>query len=338
MSKKNNGNHINKSKFGVSEYVSIFVCVLIGIAMIIVAIFWDKQKTSNGTEESDDYYVVDLRSSEGEVFSSEEIESEAEEDGLPYEIIEVDTSGVGVGELVLVNKDHEYTFKDETEIVEVYENKSQKYKLGTGDEKLYFKTIQAANEFLGDFYDVTGKKNATLVNGYFSFDEQQKKYESYIKSATPEDAQKWGVKAGFSDHHTALSFNLMLYPSDGVIGEGDYAWITENAHKYGFILRYPTDKSEITLVKDDNHFRYVGIPHAEYMYKNNLVLEEYIEALEKTTYSNPLKFQSGNKEYMIYFIPADSSSQVTEIKVPKGYSYTCSGDNANGFIITAYLS
>ena len=85
--------------------------------------------------------------------------------------------------------------------------------LKRGEEKLFEKTILSANDFLGDFYDLSGETNVTMINGYITKEEQQQKYEKYIKSVSAEEAQKWGIKAGASDHHTGLSFNLMLFCS-----------------------------------------------------------------------------------------------------------------------------
>lgn len=59
------------------------------------------------------------------------------------------------------------------------------------------------------------------------------------------------------------------------------AWLKQNAHKYGFIIRYPEDKVDITRIDYEPwHIRYVGIYHATYMYVNNLCLEEYVELQE----------------------------------------------------------
>lgn len=57
-----------------------------------------------------------------------------------------------------------------------------------------------------------------------------------------------------------------------------FEWLSENAYKYGYILRYPKNKEHITgIMYEPWHYRYVGNPHAEIIHKNNIVLEEYIE-------------------------------------------------------------
>ncbi len=331
------GEHISKTKYGLSEYLAFSVCIIVTIVMVVM--LFNPKDVSNSQSSSDDgYTVIDLNSKDENLGSVDTSVEESSEDGVEYFTLKVDADSVYIGDLILVNNTHLYAFKDKTEIVEVYEYKNKKYKIGSGEECLFEKTILAANEFLGDFNDISGLTNVTMVSGYITEEAQNAKYESYIKSVTPEEAQKWGVKAGGSDHHTGLSFNLTLYPSGGKIGEGEYSWLTENAYRYGFILRYPEDKSEITSVKDNNHFRYVGIPHAEYMYVNNLTLEEYIEQLGKTNYKAPLEIKSGNKEYAVYYFPADSSSSETEIKIPEGFEYSVSGNNIDGFIVTVNMT
>ena len=82
------------------------------------------------------------------------------------------------------------------------------------------------------------------------------------------------------------------------------------------------------------HFRYVGVPHSIYMTKNNMVLEEYLDFLQKYTSNSPLyiKDDEGN-EWLIYYV-AESNDYETEIPVPQDKEYSISGDNYSGFIVT----
>jgi len=60
-------------------------------------------------------------------------------------------------------------------------------------------------------------------------------------------------------------------------GQQVYAWLADNAWKYGFILRYPEDKTEITKADYEPwHYRYVGKEAAKEIYESGLCLEEYI--------------------------------------------------------------
>ena len=115
----------------------------------------------------------------------------------------------------------------------------------------------------------------------------------------------------------------------------DFTWIYENAHKYGFINRYPNVCEEHTGFNSEVrvHFRYVGIEHATYIYENNICLDEYLELLrEAHGFNNPLTFSVGDKEYQVYYVKY--SGNPTQIPVLKDSNYSISGDNMNGFIVT----
>ena len=106
---------------------------------------------------------------------------------------------------------------------------------------------------------------------------------------TLEDVYKRQVVAapGASAHQSGLAIDFTtsangssLTDSFGTTPVGQ--WLAANSWKYGLILRYPADKTEITgYIYEPWHFRYVGEPHAEYMYKNDLCLEEYYALLQE---------------------------------------------------------
>ena len=115
----------------------------------------------------------------------------------------------------------------------------------------------------------------------------------------------------------------------------DYKWIYENAHKYGFIIRYPNDCEDHTGYNSGTrlHLRYIGVEHATYIYENGICLEEYLELIRtKHTINNPLTFTAQGKEYQVYYFKY--SGNPTSVPVPKDANYEISGDNMNGFIIT----
>ena len=84
--------------------------------------------------------------------------------------------------------------------------------------------------------------------------------------------------AGASDYHIGNSVRLMAWPSKvGSMGEGTFAWFLDNCYSYGFILRYPEDKTDITGVKFEPwHWRYVGVENAYAIKASGLCLEEYL--------------------------------------------------------------
>lgn len=120
--------------------------------------------------------------------------------------------------------------------------------------------------------------------------------------------------------------------------DGNYAWLTEHAADYGFIVRYPAGKTDYTGLDGMTwHFRYVGEPHAKYMYENDLCLEEYLILLQDHTWSDEhLTTTVKGVEYEIYYVPAAEDDTITEIKYPiteTGAQPLISGDNNKGFVV-----
>ena len=115
-------------------------------------------------------------------------------------------------------------------------------------------------------------------------------------------------------------------------------WMVANCWYYGFILRCPDDKTSITGVDyTPHHFRYVGLPHSLIMYENNYCLEEYLDYLKSYTIDQPLTYTTDDASYEIYYYAANSNGE-TEVKIPKKDSYSISGNNTDGFIITVQKS
>ena len=129
----------------------------------------------------------------------------------------------------------------------------------------------------------------TLISGYRSRAEQTELYEEALALAEEEglsrqeaeqEVQKRIQLPGASEHQTGLAID-MSEPE----GQNDEVAnkIAEIAPKYGFILRYPEGKSDITGVNFENwHYRYVGVESAQYMQKHHLVLEEFLALLKES--------------------------------------------------------
>jgi len=120
------------------------------------------------------------------------------------------------------------------------------------------------------------KENIVLKNisAYRSFEYQKKLYESYKKANLP-NLDMSSAQAGTSEHQTGLALDINM-DNINFYNTKEYSWLLKNAHKFGFILRYPKGKEQITGYKFEPwHFRYVGKKHAYFITKNNLTLEEY---------------------------------------------------------------
>ena len=126
--------------------------------------------------------------------------------------------------------------------------------------------------------------NIGINNSYRSIDRQQMIQDEYLIKYGEEFTRKYVAEAGYSEHHTGLAIDIMLYINGGFVREDDKLFFYEDIfkkihnvlYKYGFILRYPKAKFHITGFKYEPwHYRYVGKKNAKNIYKNNLTLEEY---------------------------------------------------------------
>lgn len=120
-------------------------------------------------------------------------------------------------------------------------------------------------------------------SGYRSYNTQVSLYSSYVANHGQAAADTFSAKPGQSEHQTGLSMDItceaMNFQLDDTFGETDEGkWVAENAHKYGFIIRYPKDKEDITgYMYEPWHIRYLGTDLATEVYESGLTLEEYFE-------------------------------------------------------------
>ena len=100
------------------------------------------------------------------------------------------------------------------------------------------------------------------------------------------------AKPGTSEHHLGLAFDITdkRYPQRYTGADNAVEWLSENCYKYGFIVRYPESKTNITgIMGEPWHFRYVGVELAAELKDSGLCLEEYLDALtgDGSTCGNP---------------------------------------------------
>lgn len=116
-------------------------------------------------------------------------------------------------------------------------------------------------------------------SAYRSYATQQDTYTKRVKSQGQEKADEYVAKPGYSEHQTGLCIDL-TNPDRWFVGSTKEAmWLAENAHKFGFIIRYPKGKEDITgTAYEPWHIRYVGKDIAEEIYSKGLTLEEYLQS------------------------------------------------------------
>lgn len=129
----------------------------------------------------------------------------------------------------------------------------------------------------------------TGFSGYRSYEYQTTLYNNYVARDGKEAADRYSARPGYSEHQTGLAFDigeigredLWLTEAFGETAAGQ--WLVEHADEYGFILRYPKGKENLTgFMYESWHFRYVGTEHATKIKQQNVTLEEYLGV-----YDNP---------------------------------------------------
>ena len=137
------------------------------------------------------------------------------------------------------------------------------------------KTVWQAFMNLKDDAAVAGH-DIQLLSGYRSYTTQQNLYNNYVATYGQEEADTFSAKPGTSEHQTGLAMDVGWI--DDAYGEtASGKWLAENCHKYGFIIRYPKGKEDITGYKYEPwHIRYLGVDIATDVYQSGLCLEEYL--------------------------------------------------------------
>ncbi len=192
----------------------------------------------------------------------------------------------GYDELILVNPTHYIPDDYTVNLVTV----QGKYKLDEKAAEHAIDLLAAAKE---------AGYNMQLCSAYRTVEKSAELYQrqinkflklGYSQKDAETEAAKWVAPPGTSEHHTGLSMDLVSSDYWGYYSdlEHDYdkfdsfAWMYEHCAEYGFILRYPEDKQDITgITYEPWHYRYVGVDAAKYIMENGLCLEEYLEEIER---------------------------------------------------------
>ena len=175
--------------------------------------------------------------------------------------------------LVLVNKNNQLL---SNYIPNNLESISLKY---ANKDKYLKKEAKIAFEKLSEDAAKLGYR-IVAVSAYRDYNYQNELFNYYVKEKGLNYALECSAKPGHSEHQTGLALDVegSNKDYDNFENSKDFIWMKDNAHKYGFILRYPKGKEHITGFKYEPwHYRYVGIETAKYIYENNLTLEEYLK-------------------------------------------------------------
>ena len=213
--------------------------------------------------------------------------------------------------------------------------------------------IPLAN-MLEAFYDETSLRTILITNAYEEYEEQEDSildsdiyydddgnYIGYEDIDISEYENSYSNKCAEHSDGYSVDFALYLRESgdfEAFTGEDEYEWFELNSYLYGFVLRYPEGKEELTRTEyQPEHFRYVGEAMAYIMYKNDLCLEEVSDYMSDYTYENPIKVNTISGCYVVYYEKA-SGYDGTAVRIPTGSDgeaqpYTVLGDGGNGYVV-----
>ncbi len=172
--------------------------------------------------------------------------------------------------LILVNKWNKIPENYNVDLVEV-----------PGGEKVDKRIYEPLMKMLEDAKKSNLGRYPLIVSGYRTDEKQKELYnrkiseyrkKGYSKEKAKKEAEMWVAVPGYSEHQLGFAVDINGETYD------IYLWLRSNSYKYGFIFRYPGDKTEITGTAEEVwHYRYVGIEVATYIYENDICLEEYLK-------------------------------------------------------------
>lgn len=177
--------------------------------------------------------------------------------------------------LILVNKWNYIPDDYEVELTELENGESVDKRIYSALQKM-FDTARSDS-----IYPIVASGYRTTEKQQNFMDEKIADYKAKgyaLKEATTK-AEAWVAIPGTSEHQLGLGVDIN---ADGIhsTGEDVYDWLNQNSYKFGFIRRYPADKTDITgVINEPWHYRYVGIEAAAEIHNQGICLEEYLNKL-----------------------------------------------------------
>lgn len=183
------------------------------------------------------------------------------------------------GLLILVNKTHpmdeDYKPDDLTEVKDYVPDRAESTRYMRAEAAKAFDTLvdKAAEDGV----------IIKMTTAYRSYDFQKILFDSYVQKEGEEKANTFSAKPGQSEHQTGLAVDVSSPSVDYQLSD-DYGetkegkWLADNAYRFGFILRFPKGKENVTGYQYEPwHLRYVGLPAAKEIHDQDITLEEYLQ-------------------------------------------------------------
>ena len=238
---------------------------------------------------------------------------------LGFSELSIPSSRLSTGALVLIDNAHpagEIVYSGMTDLNNC---KNEYYTLMSDSVLLNEEAAQALNQMMTDYYNTTGLNDFIVYGTTGTYTGSGSLCPEYF----PESVLGNTMDLAINGYDSVLTYD----------GKDEEGWIIDNCTKYGFIVRYPENKEDIT--SQDYcpwHLRYVGNVHAAIMAEKNFCLEEYIDFLKDYTFDKAFCYNLNGVNYEIYSV--ESMGDSTPARVPVSGNYTISGNNSDRYIIT----
>lgn len=235
------------------------ICIAVGILMLLTAALYLVLLMPQTVKDEQERLQQPLETAVEETAEVEVSDRQIKETDLP----DID---INSWEYVLVNADHsigEYA----PELGEIE------------GQKLDQRILEPMQKFVGDAR--AEGLSVFLSSGYRGYEEQQYLFNRKVEQYGEEQAATIVSRPGTSEHQTGLACDITdeyyELKNESLENTALYQWMSRHCQEYGFIVRYPKDKEEITgIIYEPWHFRYVGVEAATYMVEHNLCLEEFV--------------------------------------------------------------
>ena len=188
-----------------------------------------------------------------------------------YDKDTVKKTDISKKELMLVNK---FNYLDENYAPDDIVKVSMQFAYGDNEIK------KEVYEKFRSMYNDAKKEGLYLIitSSYRDYNFQKELWDSYANQKGDEWADSVSARAGYSEHQTGYTLDIVTYNANMSSFEktDEFKWLQNNAYKYGFILRYPKDKEDITGYSYESwHYRYVGKDVATKIKKLGITFDEY---------------------------------------------------------------
>ena len=240
---------------------------------------------------------------------------------------------VHTGPLVLVNQAHPLEQEPDAAVLLPPDNRRP-------DILLEARAGTVLSRFLSDL-GCTGE--IVPVSGYRSRAEQEAIFSDSLRNSGEDFTRAYVALPGCSEHQTGLAIDLgenrpdldfirPQFPDTGV-----FRTFRRRASEYGFILRYPENKTAVTGIQFEPwHFRYVGWPHSRLMEEEGLVLEEYIRLLNDYPESGAhLHFHDRGRSFELYTVSQENLEALPK-RLPGDTPCQWSGNNSGCVVVTIW--